>query len=244
MQYVEERFHLHVDFETKGCELPPDELTRMENSLETLGELVRFFPSTDLRFNLMHHPRRQAYHVEATLRLPGKTFFTGAWADDLDSAFQHCLTDLMARVNAYKEHPEEQAEAIAGDLRLLNRDIVAPEGPHLGVLGTAVDNGDYAAFRAALNPYEEWLRKRIGRWVQRYPEVEARIGRDVRLGDLLEEVYLNAFEAYDRWPTEVPFHEWLEGLIDPSLNWFMRHPEEERQNASFARTVRDMAANG
>ena len=59
------------------------------------------------------------------------------------------------------------------------------------------------------------------------------------IGDVVEAVYLNAFEGYARRPTEVPFHEWLDSLIDPSLKTVMRHPDEEKENASFARTVRD-----
>lgn len=40
-------------------------------------------------------------------------------------------------------------------------------------------------------------------------------------------------------PFEVPLHQWLDDLIDPSLKALLRHPEEERENASFARTLRE-----
>jgi hypothetical protein len=58
------------------------------------------------------------------------------------------------------------------------------------------------------------------------------------LGDLVEEVYLNAFERFAERPTDVPLSGWLEGLIDPSLKALLRHPDEEHENASLARTVR------
>jgi hypothetical protein len=56
---------------------------------------------------------------------------------------------------------------------------------------------------------------------------------------MVEEVYLHAFEHYPRRPTQVPFHQWLEDLMDPSLKALLRHPDQERENASLARTLRE-----
>jgi len=117
--------------------------------------------------------------------------------------------------------------------------MMAPTDANSGVLGQAVESGSYQVFRAALSGYEEWLRKRAGRWIQRYPTAEARVGRGLAIGDLVEAVYLNAFERYAQRPIQVSLHEWLEDLIDPSLKTLLRHPEDEQQNASLARTVRD-----
>jgi hypothetical protein len=118
-------------------------------------------------------------------------------------------------------------------------EIVAPADRDTGVLAKAVHAGDYKAFRTALSGYEEWLRKRVGRWLQRYPEAEGRIGRGLAIGDVVEEVYLHAYEHYGQRPVEVPFHQWLEGLIDPSWKVLLRHPEEETENTSLARTLRE-----
>jgi len=107
-------------------------------------------------------------------------------------------------------------------------------------LGEAIRSGDYRAFRMALSADEERLRKRVGRWIQRYPDAEARLGHGLAIGDVVEEVYLNAFESYSRRPMEVPLHEWLDSLIDRSLKMLLHHPEKERENASFARTVREI----
>ena len=52
----------------------------------------------------------------------------------------------------------------------------------------------YERFRSLLFPYEESVRKRIGRWVQRYPEIEAQIGTRFDLEDAVEEVFLMAFD--------------------------------------------------
>src|SRR5207249_7017798 len=118
------------------------------------------------------------------------------------------------------------------------REVIAPADADSGVLGEAVRSGNYRTFRMALTGCEEWLRKRAGRWIQRYPEAEARVGRGLAIGDLVEAVYLNAFERYAHRPTAVPLHEWLDSLIDPALKTLMRHPDEERENASFARSTR------
>jgi DNA-directed RNA polymerase specialized sigma24 family protein len=76
--------------------------------------------------------------------------------------------------------------------------------------------------------------------VQRYPHAQARVGDGLAIGDLVEEVYLNAFERFGQRPAgPVSFTEWLEGLIDPSLKALLRHPDRESENASMARTLRD-----
>ncbi len=239
MQYSDDRFHLRVTFDAKQCEIPRDELVRMQNSLAPLGEEVHDFPASDLAIRIIHHPRSNVYHVESRLRLPGQTLFTGDQDTYLDSAFQRCVRKLIQKVRTYKEHPDAQAEALAARLTAHGRNVVAPQDPGDGPLGNAVRAGDYRAFRSALYDYEEWLRKRVGRWIQRYPQAEARIGNGLKLGDLVEEVYLNAFEGYAQRPTEVPFNDWLDSLIDPSLKMLLRRPDEERENASMVRSLRE-----
>jgi DNA-directed RNA polymerase specialized sigma24 family protein len=120
----------------------------------------------------------------------------------------------------------------------MNRDIVAPEDPDATQLAQAVEAGDYAAFHALLADHEDWLRLRVGRWLQRYPDAEAEVGRRVKIGDLVEEVLLNAFEGFHERSDDVPLRDWLNSLIDPSLLDYCRHPAEERENISFVRSLR------
>jgi hypothetical protein len=61
----------------------------------------------------------------------------------------------------------------------------------------------------------------------------------LRLGDIVEEIYLNAFEQFTRRPTALRLSEWLENLIEPSIRALLRHPDEEAENASMARTLRE-----
>jgi DNA-directed RNA polymerase specialized sigma24 family protein len=138
-----------------------------------------------------------------------------------------------------KEHPDRGAEEPAERRASLDDNVVMPEDPDTGPLLEHVRAGDYMAFRNDLVLYEDWLRKRVGRWVQRYPDAEARVGDGLKIGDLVEEVYLNAFEHFTERPDEVSLSDWLDRLIDPSLKALLRHPDEERENASFARTLRE-----
>jgi len=85
------------------------------------------------------------------------------------------------------------------------------------------------------------VRKRAGRWIERYPDFEARLGAAFTLEDLVEEVFLNAFEHFDRWPEELRLGEWLEGLIDPSVKALLKDPEAERTNLDAVRTYRETA---
>jgi ribosome-associated translation inhibitor RaiA len=228
---------LRVEITTKACDFPRDERTRMQTSLAELSERVKGFADPALGVHVVYHPRSERYNVEFKLRLPGRSLFTGEEDPYLDSALQRCATKLTRKVEDYKEHPDREAVAAAERRAAIDRDIVAPEDPAAGPLGEAAAAGDYRTFRSGLAGYEEWLRKRVGRMVQRYPEAQARVGRELLLGDVVEEVYLNAFERFTRRPTALRLSEWLDGLIEPSIRALLRHPDEERDAASLARTV-------
>jgi len=239
MRYLDDRTHLQVEIVTKECDLPADERARMQALLAPLGEAVRDFPASELQVQFVHHPRSGVYHARFRLRLPGQTLFAGEQDSYLDSAFQRGMDALLRNVQAYRDNPDERAAGEAARRIALDRNVVAPEDPAAGTLAQAIQDGDYRKFRTALAGYEDWLRTRIGRWVQRFPEAEAQIGTGLLLGDLVEEVYLNAFEQFTGRPTAMSLSEWLDGLVDPSLKALLRHPDEEKENASLARTVRE-----
>src|SRR5947209_7898028 len=133
MHYSEDRYHLQVQFDTKQCQVPADELTRMQQGLQPLGEVVHDFPNSDLWITLIHHERSALYHVEAKLKLPGQTLFTGDRDAYLDSAFQRCVRKLVRKVEAYKEHPDKKAIETAERQAALGREVVAPTDADTGV---------------------------------------------------------------------------------------------------------------
>jgi hypothetical protein len=236
MPFTNDRNHLRVEIRTKGCEIPQDERERMQRFFEPLAEVAWGLPKAGLELTCLFHKDSGTYRAEARLRLPGRTLFSSDGDPYLDTAVQRCLEVITRKAQAYRVAPDQKAVIAAARREALQRDVVAPQDPEGGPLGRAVAEGDYRAFRDALAGYEDWLRTRAGRWLQRYPE--ARVGTDLLIGDLVEEILLNAFEAYERWPRGVPFHEWLGGLLDPSLKEFFRHPDRERDNASMVRSLR------
>jgi ribosome-associated translation inhibitor RaiA len=240
MQYSDDRHHLRVQIEAKQCNIPHDQLTRMERTLDSLGEEVEDFPASDLSITVVRHPRSQDFHVEAKLKVPGRSLRTGDTDTYLDSAFDRCTRKLVQKVRDYKANPDRQAIEQARKGINLNQEVAAPEGTDMGPLGEAIAAGDYQVFRNLLISYEDWIRRRVGRWIARYPEAQAQVGNGLLIGDLVEEVYLNAFERYRERPTEVPFHQWLDQLLDPSLQAMLRKPGEEQMNASFARSLREL----
>jgi len=53
------------------------------------------------------------------------------------------------------------------------------------------------------------------------------------IGDLVEEVYLNAFERFAQRSAEVSLSDWLEALIDPSLKLLLRHPRRSARTSTW-----------
>jgi len=191
---------------------------------------------------IVEHPRSHRFHVDASLHLPRRTLFTGDWDTYLDTALNRCLRKLIRKAEAYQAEHYRRADEVAKNVEQMNHDIMAPEDPDSGALGEAASRGDFHQFRHLLSGHDDWLRLRIGRWLARYPQIEAELGRRFAIGDFVEEVFLNAFERYGERSPHVPLRRWLDGLIDPSLQDFRRDPLDERENISFARTLKDMPA--
>jgi hypothetical protein len=109
--------------------------------------------------------------------------------------------------------------------------------PDFAAMDGAAEAGDYDAFRTAALPYEDSVRRRAGRWVERVPEASAQMGRDLDVGDIVEAVFLDAFEKYRDRPREVRFGDWLDGLIDPAVKR-LHADGDYLDNVRLARTAR------
>jgi hypothetical protein len=226
---------LHLEVDTKECELSPRDRELIDRDLKNLRGVVKYFPNADLYATIIFHPRSKTYHVKTSLLLPGKTLFTGDRDVEMRPAYNRCMRKLVQKVEAYKDelaNVDRKEKFRKGT----EQEVLPTQEPDPQVLQNAVENGDYGAFRMAGYVYEDPLRKRIGRWIQRYPEVERKLGDQFNLDDMVEEVFLNAFEHFDRRPDELRIGEWLENLIDPSVRVLLEHPDEEMENISFARS--------
>jgi ribosome-associated translation inhibitor RaiA len=236
MKFSDQSYNLRIELDTKQCELTSAEVEKIEDALDVLREPIAKFPVSDLYLTIEHHPRSGSYRVKAALQLPGRGLVTGGVGDNIFPAMQQCARRLLQKVIAYEdrlEGAEEKSKREEG-----KRHDVLPTGEiNVEAVDEAVAAGDYAAFRKAMFVYEEPLRKRIGRWVERYPDISAQLREQVTLADIVEEVFLTAFDEYDQRPQAVPFGEWLESLIDPSVKLLSTASDEELDNISFARTL-------
>src|SRR5439155_12914643 len=122
-------------------------------------------------------------------------------------------------------------------LKGTHKDLEPTADPDFTALATAVAAGDYAGFRIAMQGYEEPVRDRIGRWLERSTEVDGQLGRKFTIADIVEEVFLDAFEGYEQRPKDIRFGDWLVSLIDPAVKELLRHPDEVLQNVSMARSL-------
>lgn len=238
MVFSDQSYNLRIELDTKNCVLSANEIENLERALNPLREPVKKFPVSSLYVTIEFYPRSHDYRVQAVLRLPGPGLATG----DLDKAFlpafERCVRKLVHKVLAYEndlEGDEEHAKQAKGTLQ----DMSPGQEVDINAVREAVAEKDYARFRRQLLMYEELLRKRSGRWIQRYPALELQLDERFSLADVVEEVYLNAFERFDEWSDAVPLGTWLEQLIDPSLRILSRDTFEELENISFARSLRE-----
>jgi ribosome-associated translation inhibitor RaiA len=223
-------------FDVHQYKLKPEERGKLENDLDNLTRQVQAFPFADLHIMIEGNARSNDVSVKLSLLLPGRSLITNDRDMVLNTAFERCLSALLHSVDAYKSKLDKDEER-----QKLEEGTLHPVRPTQNVDGDAIDQavaaGDYAAFRTATLPFEDSVQARAGRWVQRFPEYEARIGKDVKLSDVTEEVFLTAFDQYAERPAGVPFSEWLAGLIDPSLKELMTRTAEELENINLNRSA-------
>jgi ribosome-associated translation inhibitor RaiA len=238
MKFPDHGIRFPIELDTKHCSPTPAELEKMRANLEPLLRAVEHFPVASLHAVLEQFQRTAKWRVKLSLALSGKTLVCTEDNPHLHAAFERCVDNLLREVSAYKARMENETEfqkEEKGTHHPLRPDV----DPDPQAVEAAVHSADYTAFRLAIFGYEEPVRKRIGRWVERYPEFEARIGKGLEIEDLVEEVFLDAFEGYAGRPKELRLGEWLERLIDPATKEIMLGKNGELENARFARTARE-----
>ncbi len=234
MTFSDESYNLRIELNTKGCELTPQEIEDMEVDLDTLSQLVEDFPVSDLHITVVYHHKAHDYHVKTSLGLSGKKLFTGERHAKFHPAFESCIRKLTKKVRAHKRGMRvgEVAEKLASG----TRHEVSPAGEiNVAGLVQAVKADEYADFRREIDLFEPSLASRISHWVERYPEIANRLDHPFQVSDIVEEVFLNAFDRFDERPHNTPPGQWLEQLIDPSVQALLQSPDEEYERIQFAR---------
>ncbi len=189
--------------------------------------------------NVARHLRNGDFHVKTSLLLPGRTICTGQSGGDACSCFARAIRKLVLRVQHYKDALDQSAD-ISKHQKATRQEIMPAEVLDGEAVRRAVHARDFAEFRRLTWTYEEPVRKRAGRWIQRYPEAEAALAADFDLADIVEEVFLLAFEQFEDKPAELRLGEWLELLIDPALRALVQNREDELTAVGFARTLQQI----
>jgi ribosome-associated translation inhibitor RaiA len=237
MRYVAQQYphHLRIEINSRDCEIPETVLSEIQPALNRLGKTVESLADSQFWLTVVYHPKSDVYHAHAKLKVPGETIITGDQNEAIGLALARCLDKVIRRAEQYVDNPDQAAIEAARQRQHLE-DVIAPTDPDAGPIGQAVQNGDYLAFRKALLNQEEPLRRRVGRWIQRYPKLQAEVGRSFEIADLVEAVFLTAFEQYPHRPIHLAFHEWLASLIDVAVKDFWHDPDA-RQAASAAQSL-------
>src|SRR5206468_2024419 len=122
----------------------------------------------DFHLYVERNHRSNDFNVKISLLLPGTTLVANDHDTVLHAAFERALASLTENIRAYKDRlgqVEDRQKTEKGT----NQEVVPGPMPDEAALRASVEAGDYPAFRAALLVYEEALRKRAGRWIERYP---------------------------------------------------------------------------
>ncbi len=233
MTFSDQSYNLRIVLDTKGCELAAAEIEQMEEDLHTLRELVKDFPVSDLHVTVVHHQRSGDYHVKTSLALSGRKLFTGERHALMHPAFESCIRKLVKKVRAYKHEMRVGADATkqAAGTR---QDVQPTAVFDTNLLVRAVEAKDYPSFRRELDVFEPSLMERIGRWMERYPEISAQAEWSISVSDIVEEVFLNAFDRFEQRSHDVPPGKWLESLIDPSVQALLQSSDEEFERVRFS----------
>jgi ribosome-associated translation inhibitor RaiA len=229
-----------VTFDVHQYHLSTAEEQLLRGNLDGLARQVEHFPVADLHVLIEGNARSNDVSVKLTLLLPGTTLVVSDHDAIPQPAFDRALDSLLNSLHAYKERlgnvPERQ-KLQKGTHQELHPAVAIDAA----MVEAAVQAGDYPAFRTALLPYEEALRKLAGCWIQRYPELDAQIGQGVNIADVVEAVFLLAFEGWTRRPADVPVGMWLQEQIDPALKALQQNRDAELENIEMARSARAAA---
>jgi len=230
---------LRVEIDTHHGRLSEADLARFRDGLASLAKAADNFPVADLHVFVSFRSRNNEYAVKTSLLLPGATLVASDHDPVAHAAYEQCLDNLMRQLKDYKDRlgnvPERQ-KAVEGT----RQELQPTDNPDPAAIDAAVQAGDYAAFRQATIGYEEPVRRHVGRWLERDEATDGAVGRKFTIADVVEEVFLTAFEAYDDRPQGIRFGDWLGGLIDPAVKELLRHPDE-LEAVSLARTVQGVA---
>ncbi|KAA1261166.1 hypothetical protein LF1_37110 [Rubripirellula obstinata] len=233
MTFAEPTFE--TDLDTEGFTPTEREQEAIAAECDRIRQLIEEFPTQILHINVEYNSNSEEYEIKLALVLPGQTFATGDVSESWEQSLEKSVQKMIRRIEHYKatmSGEPEQARMAAGTTMEVepNRRMDGKQ------VAKAVEQGNYLEFRKAMYPIEESLRERVGRWLQRYPQIQAKIGNRFTIADIVEETFIMAFDNFNDWQPEMLFGQWVETLIDPAMKAIARDPEGELEAISFQQT--------
>jgi ribosome-associated translation inhibitor RaiA len=235
MRFPDQTYNLRINTDSENYTISEAESAKMDDDLDTLRKAVAAFPLSDLKIEIIRQSRTDHFDVKTSLHLPGQTLTTSDWDTQLHPAYERCVKKLVGMVADYKERlgsKSEMGKMVEGTLH----EVHPSQPPDLEAVQLAAAEGDYKAFRTALSVYEDAVQARSGRWIERYPEAVERLGDGLVMSDVVEEVFLLAFERFADRPAR-PMGEWLETLIDPAIQALVKNLPAEKENIEMVQTA-------
>ena len=94
---------LCVEVTTKDCTIPPYECVRLQDSLNTLANLLRDCPHPVFRIEAAYHSESKIYHVISKLTWSDQTIFSRVRNPHLDTALEWCVRHVIDKTDAFKQ---------------------------------------------------------------------------------------------------------------------------------------------
>ncbi len=215
MTFRDEKHELKVEIRTDSYHLSEREKQDIEADLGSLRKVARDFPVSQLHLDIRRHPQRRDFHVRANLHVSKHNLFTGERGAIVTQAVESCVRKLVKKIKCFKEkhrgRPGETWEPTEPTMELPQDSETDPR-----VLARAVREADFPQFRDAIGGCDDSLSRQVESQIAENPELEALRGEDLVTSEILEEIYLRAFERFrDRDSAAVST--WIEDLIDPCI---------------------------
>lgn len=187
------------------------EIEHIEQGVATIARRVEVFPRKRLHVDVRGVPKRSLFQITVTLELPHRQLVVGDLGvrQSFPTAWRRCVKKLEHKLDAYL-------------LRLSGRERVRPVAEAKATPRLSAESGrelerlrngrDFAGFAEAL----EDLRVEIVRHVQRIQGSSP--SPDLPEDEVVEAVFVLAFDAFDRRPHDLSFVDWIQGLVPRALH--------------------------
>lgn len=223
MRYTRHQNRFRLNLDLQATELHGDDLAELEQILLPLEQWASGAPA-ELMMSIAPDEKDGGFQVKASLIVNGETLYVAEQTDGINEAVSRCVEQLGEQLRSQSassdQTPHHQRKPLAAD-----------------ALQTAVRAGDYSAFRKAVSVYEEPIRKKIELWAAEHPEILAQVGGHQPPADVLEEVFVRAFEHYERISHRHPGH-WLDESFNAVVESLLHHAGTGKRNIGSTQTDR------